>query len=109
MTHAAQITNPSDVREFMLAGRATLTLVSKKTGNRFTYRVRVPEDQMDARDDQSKKVYFVSLLTGADNESSYSYIGQIFSDGVKFVHGKKSRISAEAPGVRAFLLQMRTR
>ena len=95
--HGAQITNLADVRTYLFAGRATLTLVSKKTGSRFTYRVSVPDSQRDA-----PKIYFVNLLTGSDNESAYTYIGQIFSDGTHYVHGKKSRISVDAPGVRAF-------
>lgn len=99
----AQITSPGDVREFLLAGNATLTLVSKKTGTRYTYRVRVPEDLREHRDARDvKKIYFVSLLTGSDNENSYTYIGQIFSDAVKYTHGKKSRLTLEAPGVKAF-------
>jgi hypothetical protein len=64
------------IRHFMLAGNATFTLVSTRTGARYTYRVRRAYDQ---KDDELPR-WFVSLLTGPDNESSYTYIGMIFAD-----------------------------
>ena len=39
-THAAQFTNATDAREAILAGNATITLVSQKTNARYTYRIR---------------------------------------------------------------------
>ena len=34
------ITDPKLAKEFILAGNATVTFVSKKSGNRFTYKVK---------------------------------------------------------------------
>ena len=36
-------TTPDDIKTYMLAGKATLTLTSKKTGTHFTYRVNRAE------------------------------------------------------------------
>lgn len=58
-----------DIRNFLLAGKAIFTVVSKKSGNRFTYKVK----KYDNGD-----LWFVSVLTGPDNYSSYSYLGTIF-------------------------------
>lgn len=80
-------------RRFMLAGKATLTLRSRATEARFTYKVSAKKGVDD--------LYFVRVLTGPDNEGSYEYIG--FIKGGNFVHQPyRSRIGAEAPSVRAF-------
>ena len=78
--------------KFALAGNATFTIVSKNSGVRFTYRVRACED--------NESLHFVQVLTGPDNGSDFTYLGTI-RRGVYF-HGKKSRISAQAPSATAF-------
>lgn len=90
MTERAQL-DARHSKAFVLAGNARVTLQSAATGARFTYRVRVSDDG---------GLYFVSVLTGADNESDYEYLGVIRADA--FAHGKKSRLSREAPSARAF-------
>lgn len=84
---------PRSVRSFVLAGNATFTVVSKKTGTRFTFRVRVPKDK-------GSDLRFVSVLTGSCNESDYQYLG-VVAHGRTYVHGLKSRISLEAPSAKA--------
>lgn len=79
------------VRRFALAGNARLTLQSERTGARYTYRVRATDDGK----------WFVSVLTGADNESDYTYLGLIGSDAA-FRFTKGSKIGADAPSARAF-------
>ena len=64
-----QITDPGAVRDFILGGKATFTIVSKKTTTRFTYKVELAE----GRDD----FFFVSYLTGPDNWANYTYLGFI--------------------------------
>jgi hypothetical protein len=61
-----QITSPLDVWAFAFAGKAIFTLVGK--GGRYTYKVTKSEDG---------KVYFVSVLTGSDNNSDYEYLGVV--------------------------------
>jgi hypothetical protein len=84
-------TSANFFREFALAGNARFTVVSKKTNARFTFRVRQPEG----------KPWFVSVLTGADNESDYTFLGTIFQDGT-FRHSPRSAIGASAPSATAF-------
>lgn len=89
----ARMTEAEKVLRFALAGNATFTIVSMKTGTRFTFKVRAKDERMS----------FVSLLTGANNESDFSYLGTIFSDSRTFRHGRKSRIAEDAPSSRAFV------
>lgn len=112
----SQFSAGSAARDFALAGNARITLVSTKTGARFTYRISAP------RDDKGADVRFVALLNGSDNESSFAYLGTVFlaervaiggnafgrvygkipAKAPKFVHGKKSKIGESAPSARAF-------
>lgn len=84
--------------DFILGGNATFTLRSKVTGTRFTYRVRAAKNG---------KVWFVSLLRGADNTSDYAYFGFLRNgswDLTEFHYGAaKAKVSEEAPGVKAFI------
>ncbi len=91
-------------RTFVLGGDARFTLVSNKTGARFTYRVEASEPT-DGRD----LVWFVSVLTGSDNTNDYSYLGIIKSAvidgtrvGTSFFRTAKSKIAADAPSHIAF-------
>ena len=82
----------NDPFQFMLAGNALFTVQNTATGNRFTFKVRKPDET---------KPHFVSVLTGSDNESSYSFLGTVF-DPHHYRHGRHSRISEDAPSARAF-------
>lgn len=95
MTHNAQFSNGEVARAFILAGNATVTLVSGATGARFTYRIR----EKEMRD--GKTLHFVSLLSGPNNCEDYVFLGTIFSDAA-YRHGRKSRIADSAPSARAF-------
>lgn len=89
-----------DFNTFILAGNATFTVTSLSTGTRFTFRVRQP---------QPTSPHFVQLLSGPDNESSYTFLGSIFN-GVNYFHGRRSTIGPDAPSAKAFswLWQHRT-
>ncbi len=88
---SARLLDHVSVKQFILAGNATFTLVSKKTGVRFTYSVR----------SQDGKPAFVSVLSGSDNESDFTYVGCIFRQ-IEFRLTKKSRFTSVTPCVRAF-------
>lgn len=62
---------------FCLAGHAIFTLHNSLTGNRFTYRIRA----------RRRHGYFVGVLRGPDNESSYTQIGTIegYQRGPRFI------------------------
>lgn len=90
----ARIENPLQALDFILAGKATVTLRSTKTGNRFTYKVTRAKGKDESRP------WFVSLMNGRDNENSFAYMACIF--GEKLVRTSKSKVSADAPSFRAF-------
>lgn len=80
-------------RAFFLGGDARFTLVSWRTGARYTYRVRVGQGD--------RAPHFVLVLTGSNNESDYTFLGTIF-EGRDYRHGRNSTIGLEAPSARAF-------
>lgn len=77
---------------FILAGKSTVTLVSKGTGTRFTYKVNRPNAQSP---------HFVRLLNGADNRSNYSYMGRISTG--QYIHDRRNRAgTADSPSAKGF-------
>ena len=86
------------IKDFALAGNATLTVRSVGTGNRFTFRIRTPKVQRNP----NAPVWFVSLLGGSDNESDYRYVGMIHADGSYRHGGEKAKVKADAPSAVAF-------
>lgn len=95
-TRGARIEDATAARTFILAGRARVTLVSGRTGARFTYQVRM--------NDRDPTIWFVSVLAGASNVDDYRFLGTIFgrSNPSAFVHGRKSSFADDAPSSRAF-------
>lgn len=102
----AQIRDQGAIRAFCLGGNARFTLVSTKTGARFTFRVTAPKQSLDGVKtcQEEATIWFVSLLTGSDNESAFTYFGNIKlrPSGHVFEVGRKSRIAESAPSVKAF-------
>lgn len=114
MSHAHKFETAAAALAFILAGKARFTLVSTKTGQRFTYRASVPRE---SKPEDAKAPRFVALLNGSDNTSDFAFMGTIFPekpgrwnestetrrmDPMAFVHGKKSRIGRDAPSAKAF-------
>lgn len=91
-----------DAADYALAGKATITLTSKKTGARYTYQVSAARDDEGKRPDQAT-LFFVGLLTGPNNESDYSYLGVIRRRplGCTFDLTKKSKMGDDALPVKA--------
>ena len=96
MAESAMLRQGSE-RAYILAGDARFTLVSKRTGQRFTYRVEHVEGTEMFPGDK----WFVSVLTGPNNSEDYTYAGTIFASG-KFRHTRNSKIDATAPSFVAF-------
>ena len=84
MSHA-RIEDLEDARAFILGGNATFTTVSKRTGTRYTYRVK-----------QGERGHLVGVLSGPDNEATYTYVGLIRGDTFWFARG------TETPASKAF-------
>lgn len=99
-SRAGNITNAEDARKFITAGRATFSLVSQKTGVRFTFKcTKKKEPPTDG-----KFPVWVSVLTGTDNDdpNCYSFMGTLWVNGdMQFKLSPKSRISKDALSVRA--------
>ncbi len=92
------LTTAADAVQYMLAGKATVTLRSRATGGRFTYKLTTKPP----RDGRGGPVTFVGLLVGPENTGDYQYLGHIFQDRGTYWHGRKSRIAPGAPGAKAF-------
>jgi hypothetical protein len=112
MSHGAQITDRAALEPFLLAGRATVTLVSKQTGRRFTFKVE--QRRIEARRAEETDVEygermaqahagprFVKVMTGPDNENHYTYVGHI-DEHRNFRLDRKSKLSPDAPSVSAW-------
>ena len=64
-----QLATSDQFLDFIFAGRATVTLVSGRTGKRYTYKVTKAKD--------SETMFFVSTMTGPDNSADFEYLGFI--------------------------------
>jgi len=69
---SARLISAEDILAFVLGGNAVFTLVSRKTNNRYTYRVRA------ATRKNANDFYFVDRLVGDDNTSDYAYFGVLY-------------------------------
>jgi hypothetical protein len=88
---------PEAIRNFVVAGDAIVTLESERTHKHYTYRVQQAKDRSSG---EPQPRWFVKLLTGPDNESSYSYIGMLDHDGFKLT--RASKLPDDAPPVAGF-------
>lgn len=93
-----QISDPKTALSFILAGKATVTLRSLVSGNRYTYKIvsAKKSDQYST----SAPTWFVKLLNGPDNATSFVYIGFIRNN--QFVWTAKSHVGKDAPSVIGF-------
>ena len=97
---AHQLTNLEQMRRFVLAGNATFTVVSKKTGTRFTFKAARPDESKDRR-----PVWF-RLLNGPNNESDFVFLGTLWQleDGElgMYIHNRRpGAVSDGALSVKA--------
>ncbi len=83
--------SPEKTKGIILAGDAVLTFQSKKTGDWFTYHIKLGN--------KPGMPWFVSVLCGSDNQ--YRYIGCIFKDQDRVFHPSK-KISPDSPSIKAF-------
>jgi hypothetical protein len=96
-----RLVGEESIRRFIEAGNATITVVSKKSRTRFTFRFSRPsEEDARARNQHfAVRPIWVSLLNGSDNESNYAFMGTIFPTRSMFevVRSAKSRVGTDAP------------
>ena len=79
----------------------TLTLVSKKTGTRFTYDIKRKKPNEDGTADE---VWYVDLLNGPDNRKDFVALAVLTKreDRLTYFHARKSRVAVSAPSAVAF-------
>lgn len=85
------IEDPALRENYIFAGKAVFTLVSERTGKRFTYRV-VRENE--------EKPFWVFVLDGPDNVSDYQYIGCVMESSLHILRAGH-RGNADAPSFKA--------
>jgi hypothetical protein len=73
----AMTQNLEAIRRFILGGIAIFTLVSKKSGDRRTFRVRKAEDVDGSGRPHG---FYVDLLTGPNNTEDYRYLAYMWID-----------------------------
>jgi len=98
-----KFTDAITARQFLRAGKATVTLVSLRSGTRFTYRVAIPTDRATGQP-VTDGTLMVGVLSGPDNNSDYQWLGRVVRE--VFYVGRKvpkpGEISPKAPCARAF-------
>ena len=84
--------------EFFLGGRAIFT-VHNNVGEQYTYKIV-----------KSKKsgLYFVSLLSGPNNETDYTYMGLLMPDLMQARTTEKSLLNLSAPAFRVLNWALKT-
>lgn len=87
------IKNLEDIKRFLFAGKAIITLESSVTGKHFTFKVK------QAKKDDVTSPFFVSVLSGED---TYLYIGIINAERNKFNLTKNSKVGSDALSYKAF-------
>lgn len=95
-----RLMTPQEVKDFMFAGNATITLVSITTKNRFTYRIKAAKPMADGKDGPAS--HFVALMNGPDNEGDFKYIGHFFRKSGDYMHGRNAKVHEGAPSSIAF-------
>lgn len=86
MAEGARITDLDAIDRFVFGGKATFTLVSVKTGTRYTYNV--------FGSDKNEKLFFAKVMYGRDNENDYAYMGAV-SDRATLRETQKSAVKAD--------------
>lgn len=99
---ANRFDNATDARTAILAGNATITLVSKASGARYTFNVKRAKRANSA----SGKAWFVGLLTGPSNETDYTYAGMLFGDDAAFRLTAKSGVKEGSAPAKAMAWTM---
>lgn len=83
-----KISNNKESLKFMFAGKAIVTFLNTKTGNRFTYKIKAVKNS---------NLFFISVLTSPD---VWTYLGTTVDGNYKV--GKKSNINSDSQSNKVF-------
>lgn len=76
--HDHMITDPRQALEYIKAGNSKVTVVSKKTGKRYTFKVTAPYDRRKCKRDYDAKVRFVALRVDEEKFGKpWMYLGSL--------------------------------
>ena len=93
--------NFDDALQYILAGKSIFTVTSTKTNKHFTFKVK-------KSDNKGMKLWFVSVLTGSNNEEDYTFIGTLQQRGkLLYKHSLKSHMKETATSVKALAWTMK--
>jgi len=81
-------------KNFFFGGRATFTVDNGK-GTHYTFRISTPKHPYGLF-----KPYFASLLTGTDNETSYTYLGSVSTDTGDIIMTRASKMNSDSVPVK---------
>ncbi len=101
---------PEHARQFILGGRAIFTLAGEPRGEgtaRYTFRVSQAEPATEGPYAGRPAAFFVSLLTGPDNTSEYTYVGLLDPHTGNVRLTAKSKYREDSTPVLAFRWFMR--
>ena len=89
------------IRRYIEGGNGVLTVRSRKSGTRFTFRTKRPKLE-EVAEGRGRPIW-VSLLSGPSNVDDYAFLGTLWpsANGFTYRHSPKSRTSESAPSVRA--------
>lgn len=95
-----QLLNREAIVRFIEAGNATFTIVSKKSGTRFTYNLSRPKANGNA-----PRPIWVGVLNGQDNNSDFAFAGTVWlaAHGYSFRQSAKAVVKPSAPSLQLFL------
>jgi len=87
--------NIEKAKKFMLGGNSTFTVSSKTTGQRYTFKASMLKAPKEGENVDRTLPIFVKVLTGSDNENSYSFLGTIWSDKMVYRTSPKSMFATD--------------
>ena len=93
----ASITSPAWFTAPRVGKSATFTVSNSE--KHFTFKIKA---QTDKKDD-TKKVLFVSVMTGSDNENSFTYMGILNQSTLKLHATRNSKITEDDQRFKAFV------
>jgi len=86
-------------KNFITAGKSTLTIESKPTGKHFTFKFITPIKDLETGKTLAQLPTWVRILNNGDNTSKFAFLGTLWSN--RYVHSKKSYTSEDAQSVKA--------
>ncbi len=84
-TNPPLFTTNAAARQYILGGRAIITVVSTGTNRRYTFKISKAKNQDGLAGYAG--TYFVGLLTGPDNTTDYQYLGFLRPNRFGFIEG----------------------